>query len=75
LKVLVGRWALNGDADKKSSDQLLEAGADQVGTTLEESVAQLVQLQQLIRSREAPAETPMLPIPAADGPVAAQRSA
>jgi predicted PurR-regulated permease PerM len=55
-KIVVGRWGIKGEAEKSNRNQLLEAGADAFGTTLEESAAQLVQLQHLIESqRVAPA--------------------
>jgi len=74
LKILVGRWGLRGEAEKRNREQLLEAGADQFGTTLEETAVQLVQLQQLVQSMDAPAEmTPA--VATADGPlIGSQRS-
>jgi hypothetical protein len=73
LKIMVGRWGLKGDAERRNREQLLEAGAEQFGTTLEETAVQLVQLQQLVQSMDTPAET--RPLAAADGPlIASQRS-
>jgi hypothetical protein len=74
LKILVGRWGLRGEAEKRNREQLLEAGADQFGTTLEETAVQLVQLQQLVQSMDTPAEmTPA--VATAKGPlIASQRS-
>jgi predicted PurR-regulated permease PerM len=74
LKIIVGRWGLKGDAGTTNREQLIQAGADQFGTTVEETAVQLVQLQQLIQSREAPAEPSKLAIATVDGPIAAQRA-
>jgi predicted PurR-regulated permease PerM len=78
LKIVVGRWGLKGEAIKRNQEQLLEAGAEQFGTTMEESAVQLVQLQQLVQSldtpEEAPRDTPRVATPG--GPLtASQRSA
>ena len=56
LKIVVGRWGVKGETDKRNRDQLLEAGADQFGTTLEETAVQLVQLRQLVQSMDTPAQ-------------------
>jgi predicted PurR-regulated permease PerM len=56
LKIVVGRWGLKTEAVRKNREQLLEAGADQFGTTLEETAVQLMQLQQLMQSMETSAE-------------------
>lgn len=45
VKILVGRWGMTGDAEKVR-DQLRAAGADEVATTLEDTVAQLAALRQ-----------------------------
>jgi hypothetical protein len=74
LKIMVGRWGLKGDAERKNREQLLEAGADQFGTTIDETAVQLVQLQQLVQSRDTPAEVTR-PVATADGPlIASERS-
>jgi predicted PurR-regulated permease PerM len=56
LKIVVGRWGLKAEADLRNREQLLDAGADQFSTTLEESAVQLTQLQQLTQSIDASAE-------------------
>jgi hypothetical protein len=73
LKIVVGRWGLKSDADRKDRAQLLEAGADQFGTTLEETAIQLVQLQQLVQSIEG-TPSPARPVATLDGPLAATGS-
>jgi len=74
LKIMVGRWGLKGDAERRNREQLLEAGAEQFGTTLEETAVQLVQLQQLVQSMDTPAEMTR-PVATADEPlIASQRS-
>jgi hypothetical protein len=54
LKIVVGRWGLRSGADS-NREQFLAVGADYFGTTLEETVTQLVQLSQLLRP---PSEVP-----------------
>jgi predicted PurR-regulated permease PerM len=56
LKIVVGRWGLKAEADLRNREQLLDAGADQFSTTLEESAVQLTQLQQLTQSIDASVE-------------------
>lgn len=53
LKIVVGRWGLKGNLEK-NREQLLEAGADFVGTTLEETGNQVAQLLQFLRHQESP---------------------
>jgi hypothetical protein len=48
LKILVGRWGLQTDVAGERDD-LINAGADMVGITLEETTVQLVQLLQFLR--------------------------
>jgi predicted PurR-regulated permease PerM len=48
LKILVGRWGLTEEA-KSNREELIAAGADLIGTTLEETTSQLVQLVQYLR--------------------------
>jgi hypothetical protein len=60
LKIIVGRWGLREEGQKKNRDQLLAAGADQFGTTLEESAVQLEQLQQLIVSMATSQKVPQV---------------
>jgi hypothetical protein len=47
LKILVGRWGIEGGKER-SREVLLEAGANQVGFTLQESRQQAIQLLQLL---------------------------
>jgi predicted PurR-regulated permease PerM len=75
LRIVIGRWGIKEQAEKTNRDQLVEAGADQFGTTLEETAIQLVQLQQLVQASRASGESAR-PIATADGALAAsQRSA
>jgi predicted PurR-regulated permease PerM len=69
LKIVVGRWGLKEDSERKDREQLLEAGADQFGTTLEETAIQLVQLQQFVQSIEGK-PAPARPVATVDGPLA-----
>lgn len=48
LKILVGRWGLRSEP-ATDREELLEAGADLIGTTFEETTGQLVQLAQFLR--------------------------
>jgi predicted PurR-regulated permease PerM len=52
LKIIIGRWGLKEDLDKKR-EQLLSAGADHVGTTLHETRNQIETLLQLVAPGEA----------------------
>ncbi|MBC7854823.1 MAG: hypothetical protein IAF94_15430, partial [Pirellulaceae bacterium] len=68
LKILVGRWGLDAEMSA-NREELLEAGADQVGTSLEETTQQLVLLAQFLRptpeAKSGPAEIgDALPSPA-----------
>jgi predicted PurR-regulated permease PerM len=75
LKIVVGRWGLPTDSEKGNREQLLEVGADQFGTSMQETAVQLVQLQQLLQS-VAGSEGSRHPIATADGPLAStQKSA
>jgi predicted PurR-regulated permease PerM len=56
LKIVVGRWGLKAEASLRNREQLLDAGADQFATTLEETAVQLMQLRQLVQSIETSAE-------------------
>lgn len=56
LKIVVGRWGLLQDVDKKR-EQLLSAGANDFGTTLQETRRQIEALAPLAAPREG-AETP-----------------
>jgi hypothetical protein len=47
LKIVVGRWGVNGNPEK-SHERLQSAGADQIATTLEETRNQMLQLIQLV---------------------------
>jgi predicted PurR-regulated permease PerM len=60
LKIVVARWGQQSSV-QATREQLLAAGADQFGTSLEETSAQLVQLAQLLRPEDtapAPVRTP-----------------
>jgi len=74
LKIIVGRWGLKPDAEKRNREQLLEAGADLFGTSLEETALQLAQLEQLIHSMVTSTKPPST-IAAAAPLVASQTSA
>ncbi len=52
LKIIVGRWGLNQDVEKKR-EQLLSAGADEFATTLDETRRQIETLAPLAASLEA----------------------
>ncbi|MGI8977721.1 MAG: AI-2E family transporter [Pirellulaceae bacterium] len=49
LKILVGRWGLDGSDVAANREELTEAGADLIGTTFEETTGQLLQLAQFLR--------------------------
>ncbi len=51
LKILVGRWGLV-DGVEKNREQLTQAGADHVGTSLQETRSQVSTLVQLLEYRE-----------------------
>ncbi|HET6756378.1 MAG TPA: hypothetical protein VFH21_02020, partial [Burkholderiales bacterium] len=51
LKIVVGRWGLLQDVDKKR-EQLLSAGANDFGTTLQETRRQIEALAPLAAPRE-----------------------
>jgi hypothetical protein len=70
LKIVVGRWGLKAEASLRNREQLLDAGADQFATTLEETAVQLTQLQQLVQSIETSAEAAQ-PIKKGERPVVA----
>lgn len=75
LKIVVGRWGLPADSEKANREQLVEAGADQFGTSMQETALQLVQLQQLVQSMAGDGAS-RNPIATADGPLAStQKSA
>jgi predicted PurR-regulated permease PerM/CheY-like chemotaxis protein len=57
VKIVVGRWGLTANVDK-NSNQLLAAGADQVGTMLRETQSQVGQLMPYIRLQPQASSTP-----------------
>src|SRR5207244_3181667 len=61
LKIMVGYWGLAGNREKTSA-KLLEAGADQVATTLGESCAQVAAILPVLQYGQ---ETKQLPETAA----------
>ena len=56
LKIVVGRWGLQGGFDR-NRDQLASAGADSFATTLRETATQLVQLGHFLQSASTSAES------------------
>jgi predicted PurR-regulated permease PerM len=64
LKIVVGLWGLTADVER-SRTQLLEAGADFVGTTLAETRGQLVQLVALVSAADR-TEADAKPVAAGD---------
>ncbi|HSF47342.1 MAG TPA: hypothetical protein VLA73_03165, partial [Burkholderiales bacterium] len=58
LKIVVGRWGLEQDLEKKRQ-QLLSAGADQFGTTLQETRNQIETLAQLVAAPRPQAAAPL----------------
>lgn len=68
LKILVGRWGLGAEMSA-NREELMEAGADLIGMSLEETTGQLVQLAQFLRPTPAAKPAPSdisdaLPAPA-----------
>jgi len=61
-KIVVGRWGLREDWDKPQA-LLREAGADEVGMTLQETSNQVIQLSQLLPPSEPQASPPSAPSP------------
>lgn len=57
LKIVVGRWGLDQDLENKRQ-QLLSAGADQFGTTLQETRNQIETLAQLVAAPRPQAAAP-----------------
>jgi CheY-like chemotaxis protein len=52
LKIIVGRWGLKSNIES-NREQLLAAGADQLGTTIAETCAQIRNLRQRAAPRPA----------------------
>jgi predicted PurR-regulated permease PerM len=62
LKIVVARWGQHSNLES-TREQLVEAGADHFGTTLEETATQLVQLAQFLRPEAAEATPVRTPRP------------
>jgi predicted PurR-regulated permease PerM len=70
LKLLIGRWGYSGDA-KKTAEQLVAAGADNVATSLEETCSQIGTLRTFVSVESTAATTPEAEQPdLADGALA-----
>jgi predicted PurR-regulated permease PerM len=69
LKILIGRWGRPADPDDERQ-ALVAAGADEVGTRLMESQAQLLQLIQLVPPVERAGEDASEARPTAENPLA-----
>ena len=52
VKLLVGRWGLKGNVEENRT-ALAESGADHVGTTLQETLAQLTEWQPVFQADAA----------------------